>query len=340
MAGVRRSAFGIREMQMRITRTPNSERRTPGFHPTQRDNFVRVNKDSRGWIVVCLLILAGAAGLYVAELQASAAHAGPSGGSWYGLVFGSVGFAMMLFALLLGLKKRLRTMRIGRAYHWMQGHVWFGLLSYPLILFHCGFRWGDGIMTQTLMWMFTVVIVTGILGLIIQQYMPAKLLREVQFETIYDQIEHVVAQLRTDADELMKETLSTSNGEAFEMEVVPAGGQTSTVAETNVMAARTLNDFYKTHVQPFMADVLPIRTKLRTESGARVAFDQVRGTLPNAMHEALDDLASIVEERRQLAHQKRMHHILHTWLLVHVPLSYALMLLATWHAVFALRFVW
>jgi hypothetical protein len=89
-----------------------------------------------------------------------------------------------------------------------------------------------------------------------------------------------------------------------------------------------------------MADTLPKRTKLKTESGAKVAFDQVRGTLPNFMHESLDDLASIVEERRQLAHQKRMHHILHMWLLVHVPLSYALMLLGAWHAVFALRFVW
>jgi hypothetical protein len=306
----------------------------------RKDNALRVNRDSRAWIIACLLMLAAATALYVAECRAAAAHAGPSGGSWYGLVFGGAGYAMMLFALLLGLKKRLRTMRIGRAYHWMQGHVWLGLLSYPIILFHCGFRWGDGLMTQTLMWMFTVVVVSGILGLVIQQYMPAKLLREVQFETIYEQIEHVVERLRMDADELMKQAVSASGGEAFEMEVVPAGGHATTVAETNTLAAHTLTDFYKTHVQPFMADVIPARTKLKTESGAKVAFDQVRGTLPNIMHEALDDLASIVEERRQLAHQKRMHHILHTWLLVHVPLSYALMLLGAWHAVYALRFVW
>ena len=57
------------------------------------------------------------------------------------------------------------------------------------------------------------------------------------------------------------------------------------------------------------------------------------------MHEPLGDLALIVEERRQLAAQKRMHHVLHGWLIVHVPLSYALMILAAVHAVQALRFV-
>jgi hypothetical protein len=301
---------------------------------------LRVNRDSRGWIIACLLMLAAATALYIAEARETAIRAGPTGGTWQGLVFGGAGFAMMLFAMLLGLKKRFRTLRVGRAYYWMQGHVWLGILSYPIILFHCGFHWGDGVMTQVLMWMFTVVFVSGIIGLLFQQYMPAKLLREVRFETIFEQIDHVVARLRDEAEELMKNTLGQSGGEAFEMEVVPAGGNTVTLAETSVQAARTLNDFYKLHVKPFMADEIPVRTKLNTESGAKVAFDQVRGTLPNVMHEPLDDLASIVDERRQLAHQKRMHHILHGWLLVHVPLSYALMLLATWHAVFALRFVW
>jgi len=74
-------------------------------------------------------------------------------------------------------------------------------------------------------------------------------------------------------------------------------------------------------------------------SAAAGAFEQIRGAVPASMHEALDDLASIVEERRELAAQRHMHHILHGWLLLHVPLSCALMLLAAWHAVFALRFV-
>jgi hypothetical protein len=299
---------------------------------------VLINRDSRAWIIVTLLLLAAASVFYAMDSQASAARGGPSGGTWYGIIFGAAGSAMMLFALLLGLKKRLRTLRVGRAYHWMQGHVWLGLLSYPIILYHSGFRWG-GPFTQILMWLFTIVVVSGLIGLVIQQYMPAKILREVRFETIYEQIDHVVEQLAAEADDLVRRAVGTSAGQAFEMEVVPAGGQTATLTQTNVAGAKILGEFYTAHVRPYLAPRVPPQARLKTESAARLAFDQVRLLLPPAMQEHLDDLASIVEERRQLADQRSMHHLLHGWLIVHVPLSYALILLAAWHAVYALRFV-
>ena len=44
------------------------------------------------------------------------------------------------------------------------------------------------------------------------------------------------------------------------------------------------------------------------------------------------------EERRQLAAQERLQRWLHGWLLVHVPLSYALLLLSTVHAVQSVRY--
>jgi len=39
-----------------------------------------------------------------------------------------------------------------------------------------------------------------------------------------------------------------------------------------------------------------------------------------------------------LMRQERMHGILHAWLLVHVPLSFALMALAIAHIIGALRY--
>jgi hypothetical protein len=52
----------------------------------------------------------------------------------------------------------------------------------------------------------------------------------------------------------------------------------------------------------------------------------------------VDDLENICEEKRQLDQQSRLHRILHGWLLVHIPLSYALLLLGAVHAVMALKF--
>jgi hypothetical protein len=52
----------------------------------------------------------------------------------------------------------------------------------------------------------------------------------------------------------------------------------------------------------------------------------------------LQDLEGICEEKRQLDQQRRLHRLLHGWLLFHVPASYALLLLGTVHAVVALRY--
>ncbi len=56
-------------------------------------------------------------------------------------------------------------------------------------------------------------------------------------------------------------------------------------------------------------------------------FQQLRVLLPQNLHSSVDDLENICEEKRQLDQQSRLHKILHGWLLVHIPLSYALLLL-------------
>ena len=56
------------------------------------------------------------------------------------------------------------------------------------------------------------------------------------------------------------------------------------------------------------------------------------------MHPVLKDLENICEEEHQLSGQIRIYRWLHAWLLVHVPLSIALLVLGAVHAVMALRY--
>src|SRR5262245_25676911 len=100
-----------------------------------------IDRQSRSWIIATIGMFAIATALYIPYAR-SQLH-GPTGSSWFGLGYGIVGTVFMTFAMLLSFKKRVRTMRIGRAYWWTQGHVWLGLLAYPLILYHAGFRWGQ-----------------------------------------------------------------------------------------------------------------------------------------------------------------------------------------------------
>ena len=67
-------------------------------------------------------------------------------------------------------------------------------------------------------------------------------------------------------------------------------------------------------------------------------FERLRTLSPEAGHEALAELADLCEERRQLAVQSRIHLWMHGWLLIHAPLTMALLVLAAVHAVQALRY--
>ena len=77
------------------------------------------------------------------------------------LAFGILGYGMMLFAGLLGARKKVPVWRIGRAQTWMRGHLWLGFLSFPMILFHAGFA-ARGPLTAVLMALMFIVVLSGI----------------------------------------------------------------------------------------------------------------------------------------------------------------------------------
>jgi hypothetical protein len=265
----------------------------------------------------------------------------PSGGSPLGLTYGIVGFGFMAFVTLLSLRKKFPIWRIGRTKMWMRGHLWLGTLSLPLILLHAGFLFGHGL-TSVLMWLFLVVWVSGLFGAWLQHTMPRRLLREVPMETIYDQIEHVRKQLLDEADNVVADACGR-------LQVATAVPVAATSSGANALATvmRTgsggsddtapLRDFYMKEMRPFVEH--PKRTHaLADPMAATGLFGKLRPLVPTALAGAIADLESICEEERQLLRQERMHGVLHGWLIVHVPLSFALMALAVVHIVMALRF--
>src|SRR2546426_7221312 len=60
---------------------------------------------------------------------------GRNGGSAVGIAFGIIGSAFMVFAGLLGARKKFPVWRLGPAQTWMRGHLWVGPLRLPFIPF-------------------------------------------------------------------------------------------------------------------------------------------------------------------------------------------------------------
>ena len=77
--------------------------------------------------------------------------------------------------------------------------------------------------------------------------------------------------------------------------------------------------------------------RLADEARASSVFANLKTVLPMTAHGALADLEDICDEARQLLRQERLHRWLHGWLLLHIPLSLALILLGGLHSVMALR---
>ncbi|HEX7379424.1 MAG TPA: hypothetical protein VF278_20040 [Pirellulales bacterium] len=124
---------------------------------------------------------------------------GPRGGSLVGLLFGIAGSALMIFAGLISLRKKVPTWPIGSAQAWLRGHIWLGLLSVPLILFHAGFRWG-GPLEQVLLIVTAVVIISGLIDLGVQQFFPRQMTARVPLETFYAQIPFECRLLQLEGD--------------------------------------------------------------------------------------------------------------------------------------------
>jgi hypothetical protein len=62
----------------------------------------------------------------------------------------------------------------------------------------------------------------------------------------------------------------------------------------------------------------------------------MRSDLPGELHDTLNQLEDSVDERRQFSLQKNIHHWLHWWLYLHIPLSMALYVLMIAHIIMAL----
>jgi hypothetical protein len=314
---------------------------------------VRIDKTQRGWAIASLIALAAFTAAY--SVYAARAPEGPRGGSAMGLVFGVIGFSFMIFAALLGARKRVPTWRIGRAQAWMRGHLWLGLLSLPVISFHGGFHFG-GTLTSVLMWLLIITVVSGVFGAALQHYVPRVMTTDVKLETIYDEIGSVQKLLREEADRAVEtvcgpigviksasEEVLRAGGlsAARPVSATSSGGAVAAAAEAVVLTEEEcapLRQFYLREMRPFLEQPKHRGSRLGDADKAHGAFSGLRTLLPPSAQATVQDLEDICDEARQLVRQERLHRLLHGWLLVHIPISLALILLGAVHAVTALRY--
>ena len=321
-------------------------------------------KDRR-WIIAICVASAGMAAAYAAEWAADGRL--PGGSSRSGFVAGIVGGLIIAFELLLWPRKRVRSWRLGSAQSWLRAHIWLGLLSVPLVLMHARLLFIGGLLNWALMALFFLVIASGIWGLVLQQYLPQAMLEHVPAETIYEQIGHVARQQCRDVEKLIEalcvhdpadhaadnkshdgpaDDEDEANEDDDDEHAVVTGFRSMTgiqgkVVETlatysAIPGTLPIRHAFFAEIRPYLLDGQASGAALANPLALSRTFASLRAATPTAAADLIDRLEQACERRRQFDLQARLHHWLHDWLLVHVPLSVALGVLLAIHIPVAL----
>ncbi|QJW93041.1 hypothetical protein [Frigoriglobus tundricola] len=279
-----------------------------------------------------LSILFATAGVTLAGVALAAAGAAVGAWAWppqpsspLGVFCGVVGGLIVIFEMLILPRKWFRGQRLGRTRTWLQWHVWMGLICLPVILVHAGFGFGGPLTTVTLV-LFLLVTASGVWGLIMQQWLPQKLLEEIPGETIASQIDRMGDYHADEAARLVS-ALVTVPPEAESAEPVVSGP-----------LAAELVAFRDDLLLPYLHSGDRSNSPLATPTDAEQRFARLREAVPGAAQQTLDRLQELAELRRRWDTQTRINFWLHNWLLLHLPLSVGMSSLMVLHAVRAMKF--
>jgi hypothetical protein len=229
-----------------------------------------------------------------------------------GLVFGGAATGIFLLDALYPLRRRLMAWPFGTAQRWLQFHLYGGILACLFVGLHVGFRLPGGAMGWWLIVLTGWAAVSGLAGVWLQKYIPAKLAAELSIEAIYERIPELTGRLQREADQLV------------------AG------------APEVLQRFYATTIRDDLDGLRPSWGHLggfRAELARRVAPFQGLATFLSADDRVrLSSLQTIVTEKLELEVQYSLQRLLRQWVVVHVIPCMALVALLVVHIVSVIAF--
>lgn len=307
---------------------------------------MRVDRTHFPWLLAILLATAFAGFLYIANyhpqrlpfpmpLPAFFGEVPPTvrsiGGTPLGLTFGIIAYAIFLFAAALGIRKKRRRWPIGNVQTWLKAHLWLTVLTIPLVLFHSGFRLG-GTLTSWVMLLYAVVMISGIFGIILQQFMPRLMKDRLPHEVVFEEIPFLRDRLFEAAAKLRQELRQ------FERAPALANARSTAPKAEEDPSIRALATFLDDHAMPYLSAHRGDRLPLGDSRNALALFRATSMNVSAEWKPRITEIQSWCDERRAMDLQTKYQHWLHGWLLIHVPVSMALLVFTAWHAWAGLHF--
>lgn len=245
---------------------------------------------------------------FTASYVAYAASRFPHGGSTMGLAYGIFGLLAILVLLYFGVRKRSYRSTWGTLEGWLQSHIYVGLLSAALILFHSGFRFHDRVAVAAFA-VLLVVVGSGIAGALFYTAVPRRL-SEVESELTAAEI---AAQLNQLAESMVR--VSASRSAPFQQVCRELLEESRPV---RMAGWKVMLGWHEARAAA-------------ADSGWTAHLPRV----PAAEQDELRQLLVLGRQRRELLDrliaQQRYRNLLDAWLYVHLPLSVVLVVLVAAH---------
>lgn len=229
---------------------------------------------------------------------------GPAGQS-----FGVAGTLLMVMPFLYMARKRVAGLKsAGPLKHWLEVHLFCGIVGPVLVTFHTSFKF-NGIISAAY-WSMVIVMLSGFVG----RYLYVRIPRSIRGnELTRSELDararelHDHLSLSVESDALMREV------EAFEVTVVPAAGSRRTLREQvagDILFGRRLRAF----MRRLDAEGVPVPIR--------------------------DEVARVTRERVRLLrarfHLERTKELFQLWHVFHLPLVYLLLVIAALHIALAI----
>src|SRR3954453_1527258 len=262
------------------------------------------------WRRIFLLLLIAVVGAYFYNARKEFPH----GGSTLGLTYGTIGYALILLLAFFGIRKRWYRSTFGTLEQWMQSHIYLGVLTLVILVFHSGGRFNDAVAVTTLI-LVAIVVVSGIFGAILYVTVP-RLLTEVESNLTVEEISDQLNQL------------------ARSMARIASG--------KSAPFQRIYEELIRESLPGWLAGWRLLFTRRRRQEGVG-DWSRLIALVAKDEQEELRQMLVLSRQRKELlirlVYQQRYKNILESWLYIHVPFTIALLLLAAVHiaAVFYYR---
>jgi len=230
----------------------------------------------------------------------------PHGGSAWGIAYGIAGTILILLLAFFGIRKRWYRSTFGTLEQWLQSHIYLGLLVLVIVFFHAGGRFHDRVAVTALL-ILVIVVASGIAGALLYATVP-RFLTEVESNLTADEISEQVHDLQRQMARIASQRSATFQDLYTELarETTPP-----ILAGWRLVAAK--------HEQ-------------RRDTQRR---SKLVAAVPKEEQDELRQMLVLSRQRQELLHrlviQQRYKNILEVWLYIHVPFTFALLIIAAVH---------